>query len=198
MREWLGFYLDAQVVNALISQGESCTLVEAERPVIGGNIFNDNNEVKETSELQHEGDILEHKFKAADPQDPHIGSNEFDTCSTPYQGLVHSDVEKRAAAVLLRAYRHRISRRRDTITKFRFSPELTRLFDRCLEEAQRMKWPSKHIFRKIYLGALPHILFCLEKALEGVTAAKSEVKERFNVAEHLELEELGKRQTELA
>ena len=37
MREWLGFYLDAQVVNALISQGESCTLVEAERPVIGGN-----------------------------------------------------------------------------------------------------------------------------------------------------------------
>ena len=103
-----------------------------------------------------------------------------------------------SAAVLLRAYRHRISRRRDTITKFRFSPELTRLFDRCLEEAQRMKWPSKHIFRKIYLGALPHILFCLEKALEGVTAAKSEVKERFNVAEHLELEELGKRQTELA
>jgi hypothetical protein len=76
--------------------------------------------------------------------------------------------------------------------------ELSPIFSLCLEEAQLLQWSSQgHIYRKLYLGALPHTLLRLEEVHKHVFSAKTKAKERMKVAKHLELEKLGNLQIDL-
>jgi hypothetical protein len=111
--------------------------------------------------------------------------------------FVPSESQKSAASLILHAYRRFVIRRRG-VSLSGLLAELDRHFSLCLEEAQHIKWPSKHTYRKVYLGALPHMLLCLGEAHKCAMSAKNEAKERFKVAQHLELDEIGKRQTALS
>jgi hypothetical protein len=110
-----------------------------------------------------------------------------------------SEIKKQAAGVLLRAYqRHRVARQCLVTKSPWLQMELACMFSLCLEEARRIQWPShERVYRKVYLGALPHILLCLEEVHKHALSSKTEAKERIKVAENLELEELERLLTAL-
>lgn len=141
-------------------------------------------------------DVLEGHVETAEFSETgtHDGTELHDKALPP--NFISSEAQKHAANAILYAYRRLVSRRRG-VGLGQLPVGLDRIFTSCLEEARCIHWPSGHIYRKLYLGALPTILLCLKKVLEVIAAAKSEVKERSKVAEHLELEELRNQQTEL-
>jgi hypothetical protein len=114
----------------------------------------------------------------------------------PAADYVPSRAENHAARVIQHAYRRFVLRGRG-VGLSGLSAELDPLFSLCLVEAQHIRLQPGEVYRKVYLGALPHILLCLEEVHKIMLAAKADVKERFKVADPLELEELGNRQTEL-
>lgn len=164
--------------------------------MIGKNLSDDDGKVRQTIEIRDEGDVLQNATKL---RDSHVAGTENDIGSTnraPYQDFVPSEAKKHAADVLLHAFQRRLSRRRG-VAKSPLSTKVAPLFSLCLEEAQHMEWQSGHIYRKVYLGALPHVLLCLKEVQKCAKFAKADVKERVKVAVHLEQEDLGKRRTEL-
>jgi len=171
----------------------------AECLMVGENPSHDHNSnnVGNAEDYLGDRDTFEDQFGATRLRDLHTteaGARSTDKGSD--QDFVPSENHKNAARVLLRAYRRCVSRRRGVI-KPQSSAELARYFTLCLKE-EHTKWPLGHIYRKVYLGALPHILLCLEEVHSIKYSEKTEAKERMKVAKHLELEQLGKRQTELA
>lgn len=116
--------------------------------------------------------------------------------NAPASDFILSEARKHAARVIIYAYRRFVSRRRG-VGRSGLSAKLDRLFCSCLEEAQRIGWNSREPYRKVYLGALPPILLCLEEARKITFAAKADVKEHSKDVELLEREDLGKRRTEL-
>jgi hypothetical protein len=110
--------------------------------------------------------------------------------------VIPSMTSHQAASIIQNAYRRSISRPRRVI-----QPGLptarARLFLSFLEEARGIKWPVAPIHRIVFLGLLPHLLLCLEEVQKYLLSAKNETKKLLAVAEHLELEMLGKRQTDI-
>lgn len=181
------------------SQKDSAAVAGRECHATKGDASKDNSEVRKTAAVlvRVEEHISEDRFEAT--KLPDNAGTEADAISTEkarYQDLVPSDIEKHAAAVLLHAYQNRLSRWQLRTVKSQTS-KLSRIYSVCLKTASHMIWPSRHIYRKLYLGALPHILLCLEEARKSVVSAKAEIKERSLVTTNMELEESGKRQTEL-
>ncbi|KAH9016162.1 hypothetical protein EDB85DRAFT_767953 [Lactarius pseudohatsudake] len=58
-------------------------------------------------------------------------------------------------------------------------------------------WPERSLYRPIFLGALPHLLVCLDYTWTTVMDEKAKVKRARSNGRHQEIEELMKRQTEL-
>jgi hypothetical protein len=131
--------------------------------------------------------------------DSHIAADVGSTDKAPAQDFIPSEIEKQAARILLHAYQRRqVARQRGLTKSPRLRMELSRIFSLCLAEAQRSQWSSQErIYQKVYLGALPHILLCLEEVHKHALSAKTEAKERIKDAKNLELEKLGRLQTEL-
>lgn len=71
-------------------------------------------------------------------------------------------------------------------------------FNAFAQAAVSIKWPEKSWYRFIFLGALPHLLVCLDYTWTIVTDEKAKVKRaaRSN-GRHQEIEDLMKRQTKL-
>ncbi|KAH9005752.1 hypothetical protein EDB86DRAFT_2795497 [Lactarius hatsudake] len=59
------------------------------------------------------------------------------------------------------------------------------------------EWPERSLYRPIFLGALPHLLVCLDYTWTIVMDEKAKVKRARSNGRHQQIEELMKRQTEL-
>jgi hypothetical protein len=94
--------------------------------------------------------------------------------------------EIRAATVLRRAFRRKISNRQER-------SEISQLYDKYRSEARNIQSSR---YRKVFLGPLLHLHLCLDEISKYALSAKTRVKRRMG-AQGQELEELGKRQTEL-
>ena len=70
------------------------------------------------------------------------------------------------------------------------------LFDACLAESKTMEWPHNY-YRLLFLGPLPHVLVCIGGVQSYAVGAKEKAKKRWSTASHQELEDIGKRRTEL-
>lgn len=100
-----------------------------------------------------------------------------------------------AARVFQVAYRKAMSRRRKMV-KTAAEASRASLFDACLAESRTMEWPHNY-YRLLFLGPLPHVLVCISGVQSYVVAAKEKAKKRWSRASHQELEDIGKRRTEL-
>ena len=70
-------------------------------------------------------------------------------------------------------------------------------FEAFAQAADSIDWPAKSLYRPIFLGAVPHLLVCLDYTRMIVMDEKSKVKRARSNRKHQEIEELMKRQTNL-
>jgi hypothetical protein len=71
-------------------------------------------------------------------------------------------------------------------------------FDACAQVADSIEWPKKSLYRPIFLGALPHLLVCIDRTWTIVVEAKAKVKKAARSDDkHEAIEELMKRQTKI-
>ncbi|KAF8222237.1 hypothetical protein L208DRAFT_1381918 [Tricholoma matsutake] len=113
-----------------------------------------------------------------------------DTNELPSEEKIH------ATRVLQMAYRKVLNRRRKA-KKTVAALSRTSFFEACFAEASRMDWPHGEYYRKLFLGPLPHVLVCLSGVYSYLVGAKHEVKERFKLAAHQELDDVTKKMTKL-
>lgn len=119
------------------------------------------------------------------------------------QGAVHapSDEEIRAARIIETMYFRKLRRRRSA-PKGALSEARARCFVNCWTESKQMEWsraphrlsPSRYRF--LFLGPLPHLLVCLERANTSTFELKLKAKKRLTTAGHLEIEDVQMRMTE--
>ena len=112
--------------------------------------------------------------------------------------VVPSDEQIKAARVIQIRYRRNVLRRsRPMSTLFEAR---SRLFVECWKESEKIDWLRKgrHIlrYRLLFLGPLPHLLLCLERAKEFASEAKKKIKRRLTAAKHQQLEDVQTKMTE--
>ncbi|KAH9172885.1 hypothetical protein EDB89DRAFT_1962863 [Lactarius sanguifluus] len=69
-------------------------------------------------------------------------------------------------------------------------------FEAFAQAAKSIEWPERSLYRPIFLGALPHLLVCLDYTWTIVMDEKAKVKRASR--RHQEIEDLMKRQTKLS
>ena len=139
------------------SQKDSAAVAGRECHATKGDASKDNSEVRKTAAVlvRVEEHISEDRFEAT--KLPDNAGTEADAISTEkarYQDLVPSDIEKHAAAVLLHAYQHPLSRWQLRTAKSQTSKP-SRIYSICLKTASRMIWPSRYIYRKSGCESIP-------------------------------------------
>jgi hypothetical protein len=71
-------------------------------------------------------------------------------------------------------------------------------FEAFARAAESIEWPEKSLYRPIFLGALPHLLVCLDYTRSIMMEEKAKVKRHFRQSEkHQGIEEFMERQTHL-
>ena len=107
--------------------------------------------------------------------------------------------QEHAAKTLQSYYRRLQARRANQIANPGLGLSKTRKdrFEAFAQAADSIEWPEKSLYRPIFLGALPHLLVCLDYTWTIVTDEKSKVKRARSNGKHQEIEELMKRQTNL-
>jgi hypothetical protein len=71
-------------------------------------------------------------------------------------------------------------------------------FDACAQVADSVEWPKKSLYRPIFLGALPHLLVCVDRTWTIMVEAKAKAKVKKGARsddKHEAIEELMQRQT---
>ena len=71
-----------------------------------------------------------------------------------------------------------------------------RLFLECRSAAEKIQW-ERRCYRFLFLGPLPHLLLCLEKANNHAHNTKNRLKKRINTAPHRDLDEAQAKMTEI-
>ncbi|KAN0138675.1 hypothetical protein V8E53_003663, partial [Lactarius tabidus] len=74
-------------------------------------------------------------------------------------------------------------------------------FDACAQVADSVEWPKKSLYRPIFLGALPHLLVCIDRTRTIVVEAKTKAKVKKGARsddKHEAIEELMQRQTKIS
>ncbi|KAH9949529.1 hypothetical protein B0H21DRAFT_728406 [Amylocystis lapponica] len=66
-----------------------------------------------------------------------------------------------------------------------------RLHAACYSAAQGVEWKPKSRYRKLFLGAVPHVLLCLERTREYLHTSKTQAKKRLKLVEHSEFEKVN-------
>jgi hypothetical protein len=107
--------------------------------------------------------------------------------------------QEHAAKTLQSYYRRLLESRANQIAKGLGLPKTRKdKFDACAQVASSIDWPEKSLYRPIFLGALPHLLVCIDRAFTVVVEAKAKVKKAArSVARHEAIEDLMKRQTKI-
>lgn len=71
-------------------------------------------------------------------------------------------------------------------------------FDTCLQASASMALPRQSLYRKLYLGILPHLLVCIDAVSSHVESMKARAQEKFlSNGGHETLEDLHARNTNL-
>ena len=122
--------------------------------------------------------------------------------------------QKVVAYRLLCAYRRKMRRREETrvraarvlqagyrrLVAFRSLADLDRtrqnFFLACVDQGRSVLFPSR-ASRRIYYGALPHVLTALDVVISHLESVKSKVKQEFAKQDHLRLEAMSDRLTEV-
>jgi hypothetical protein len=95
-----------------------------------------------------------------------------------------------AACAIQTMYRRNLLRRhRGTRTKL--SEARRRFFIECWVESEKMTWPHRY-YRLLFLGPLPHLLFCLERANTFAFESKAKAKRDLFSATNLQIEHAQK------
>jgi hypothetical protein len=95
-----------------------------------------------------------------------------------------------AACVIQTMYRRNLLRRhRGTRTKL--SEARRRFFIECWAESEKMTWPHRY-YRLLFLGPLPHLLLCLERANTVAFESKVKAKRDLFSATNLQIEHAQK------
>ena len=105
-----------------------------------------------------------------------------------------------AAKTLVFYYRRLVTNRAKRIAEPRLGLPKTRQdqFEVFALAAESIDWPQKSLYRPIFLGALPHLLTCLEYTWSIVMEEKKKVKRQARPSEkHQGIEGLMERQTKL-
>jgi hypothetical protein len=107
--------------------------------------------------------------------------------------FAHSNDQIVAACAIQAMYRRHVLRR-ESVRKA-LSEARSRFFIDCWVESEKMEWPHRH-YRLLFLGPLPHLLLCLERANTSAFDFKMKVKRRLTMAKHTELEDVQMKMTE--
>jgi hypothetical protein len=109
--------------------------------------------------------------------------------------------EQHAAAKTLQScYRRLMINRANRISKSGLGLTKTRKnrFESFAQAASSIEWPQRSLYRPIFLGALPHLLTCLDYTWTIVMEEKSKVKrQESQIAGHQGIERLMERRTSL-
>lgn len=105
-----------------------------------------------------------------------------------------------AAKTLQSYYRRLQARRANQIANPGLGLSTTRKdrFESFAQAADSIEWPERSLYRPIFLGALPHLLVCLDYTRTIVLDEKAKVKRKARSNErHEAIEDLMKQQTKL-
>jgi hypothetical protein len=91
-----------------------------------------------------------------------------------------------AACIIQATYRRKHMRQRGG-TRTKLSEAIRRFFIECWAESEKIDWPRRH-YRLLFLGPLPHLLLCLERANTSAFESKMISKRRLTAATHLQIE----------
>jgi hypothetical protein len=108
--------------------------------------------------------------------------------------------QEHAAKTLQSHYRRLLESRANQIANPGLGLPKTRKdkFDACAYVANSIEWPERSLYRPIFLGALPHLLVCIDRTWTIVVEAKAKVKKAARSDDrHEAIEELMKRQTKI-
>jgi hypothetical protein len=101
-----------------------------------------------------------------------------------------------AARRLLARYR-RVVRSREKPTKEGIAAVRAKHIETCMEQAEKIEWTAKSVYRLIFRGPLPHALTCVDALLKGAMAEKKKLKDSRAKAEHEALEQSMSSQTKI-
>ena len=105
-----------------------------------------------------------------------------------------------AAKTLQSYYRRLLENRANQIANPGLGLPKTRKdkFDACAQVVDIIEWPEKSLYRPIFLGALPHLLVCIDHTWTIMWESKLKVKKAARSDNrHEAIEELMKRQTKI-
>ena len=103
---------------------------------------------------------------------------------------------QRAAAKVFQHTYQRLIQRRGQGEESPLATRRNRLFLECLSVAGKIQWEQRH-YRFLFLGSLPHLLLCLEKANSHAYNTKDRLKKHINTAHHRDLDEAQMKMTEI-
>jgi hypothetical protein len=125
----------------------------------------------------------------------------IDSIGTKVRKISEDDLAKQhhAAKTLQSYYRRLQARRANHIANPGLGLPKSRKdrFAAFAQAAESIEWPERSLYRPIFLGALPHLLVCLDHTWRIVMDEKAKVKRAHSNGRHEEIEELMKRQTNL-
>lgn len=96
--------------------------------------------------------------------------------------VIASEAEISASSLIQRAFR-RYQLRRNRTLKGRES-----IFHDYLLEAEKLEWPRRY-YRMLFLGPIPHALYCVNGIREHIQADKDKTKKKLQHTQHQELED---------
>lgn len=156
----------------------------------------------ESVDLVDEGAQIDHDSEPRmDDREVHSGS-EVDEGSGPltenYEGAVSAlDVsslmtyeEEKAARIIQAAYRMSRRIQRGKLDSIRHA-KISNHFAEYLARAMEIEWPPENHSRYLFLGLMPHLLFCVESLLNYIRKRKKEATKSLLTKSHHDLEDVG-------
>lgn len=108
-----------------------------------------------------------------------------------------TEEQKGVARRLLVGFRKRVSIRKLEKVKKRTQVSCDSFFLSCLLRSKGMNWSGSSLYRKLYLGIVPHLLTCADVLQSYALSAKRQARSRWRDESEKDLEGLGKQITEL-
>ena len=140
-------------------------------------------------------DVPETFFSSGSQDDTDTLAQPVDVTEHEEEVATFTEAQLAAAKVIQLAYQ-RFIRRRGQGDEGALATQRNRLFLKCSSAAEKIQWERRH-YRILFLGYLPHLLLCLEKANNHAHKAKDRLKKRINTAHHSNLDEALAKMTEI-
>ena len=118
------------------------------------------------------------------------------THSVSLKEIVTFSEEQLAAAKTIQLAYHHLLQRRKKGNESDLAVKRNRFFLECWNTSEKIQWHRRR-YRHLFLGPLPHLLLCLEKANTHAFHMKKRIKKRINNVQHRELDEARTKMTEI-